>query len=179
VRVRLGLAEAYAGVERSLQVQSRAPDGGVKARTLRVKIPGGVTDRRQIRLAGQGQAGLGGGPAGDLYLEVVLDPHPMFSVDGRDVTVTVPVAPWEAALGATVEVPTLAGAVDLKVPAGSQSGRKLRLKGRGLGGASPGDQYVVLQIVNPPLDTDKARSLYEKMAEELAFDPRRHPGAPS
>lgn len=176
VGVRIDLFDAHRGVERSLQLQAKTPDGGVKARTLRVKIPAGVTDGQQIRLTGQGEPGPAGGPAGDLYLEIGLDPHPFFALDGRDVGLTLPVAPWEAALGATMKVPTLDGPVDLKVPEGSQPGRKLRLKGRGLGGKPPGDQYITLQVVVPPADGDRARALYRQMAEELAFEPRRHLG---
>ena len=129
-----------------------------------------------IRLAGQGSAGLGQGRSGDLYLTVGLRPHPLFDVDRRDVTLTLPVAPWEAALGATVRVPTLGGAVELRIPAGSRAGQRLRLKGRGLPGRPPGDQYVLLQIVLPPADSPGARELYEQMRREMPFDPRASMG---
>jgi curved DNA-binding protein len=131
-----------------------------------------VADGQVIRLAGQGSPGAGGGGRGDLYLKVVLRRHPLFTVEGRDVTLTLPVAPWEAALGATVTVPTLGGPVELRVPPGSRAGQKLRLKGRGLGGSPAGDQYVMLQVVLPPADSDRARAFYEKMRLELPFDPR-------
>jgi curved DNA-binding protein len=115
---------------------------------------------------------VGDGPAGDLYIEFRLVPHPRFSADGRDVHCELPIAPWEAALGAEVAVPTLGGNVKLKIPPNSQSGGRLRLKGRGLPGDPPGDQYVTLKVVLPPADTPTARALYERMATELAFDPR-------
>ena len=128
---------------------------------------------------------MGGGAAGDLYLEVQFRPHPRFRVEGRDVYATLPVAPWEAALGASVRAPLPDGAVDVRVPEGSQTGRKLRLKGRGIpatsaggqSGAAAGDLYLVLDVVLPPADTAKARELYQTMARELAFDPRRTEGA--
>ena len=115
-----------------------------------MSIPAGVVEGQQIRLAGQGSAGMGGGPAGDLYLEVNFRPHPLFKLEGRDVTVQLPVAPWEAALGETVSVPTLGGPVEMKLPAGARAGQRLRLRGRGLPGPTPGDQYVTLAIVLPP-----------------------------
>jgi len=114
----------------------------VKPRTLRVSVPAGVTEGQQIRLAGQGSPGLGGGPAGDLYLEISIRPHPMFRLEGRNVTATLPVAPWEAALGETVAVPTLGGPVEMKLPASARAGQTLRLRGRGLPGNPPGDQFV-------------------------------------
>jgi curved DNA-binding protein len=167
-RVSVTLEEAFHGGTRALQVGV----GGGQTRSLKVRIPPGVTRGQQIRLAGQGSPGVGGGERGDLYLEVDILPHRLFQLDHRDVLMNLPVAPWEAALGAKVPVPTLSGPVDLTVPAGSQSGRKLRLRGRGLPGQPAGDQYVVLQIVTPPADTPAARALYERMARELAFDPR-------
>ena len=140
---------------------------------MRVTIPAGVADGQLIRLAGQGEAAPGGGRAGDLYLEVHIRPHRLFQVEGRDITLTLPVAPWEAALGATVTVPTLGGAVEMQVPAGAQSGQKLRLRGRGLPGQPPGDEYVQLKVVLPPANSPEARALYEDMRAKLAgFDPR-------
>lgn len=179
-KVRISLEEAYQGTDRALQLQ--VPEGDahgqitLKTRTLRVKIPRGVTPGQQIRLAGQGRSGLGGGARGDLYLEVEIEPHPLFRVEGKDIYLNLPIAPWEAALGATIKVPTLGGYVDVKIPPGSQSGRKLRLKGRGLGGAHAGDQYVIIQIVVPDADTEPARELYQRMAREMAFNPRAHMG---
>ncbi len=114
-----------------------------------MKIPAGIQSGQVIRLSGQGQSGMGGGPKGDLLLEVIIRDDPRFRLDGRNVVHVLPIAPWEAALGATVPVPTLAGAVDLRIPPGSQSGRKLRLKGRGMPGGNPGDQLVELSIRTP------------------------------
>jgi len=145
-------------------------------RKLQVKIPAGVTEGQRIRLAGQGGPGAGGGPSGDLFLEVAIRPHPWFRVEGRDLHLDLPVTPWEAALGATVNVPTLGGRVELKIPPGSQSGRRLRLKGKGLAGKPPGDQYVTLQIHTPPAGSEAARKFYERMQKEMPFDPRAHLG---
>ncbi len=146
---------------------------GNRERVLEVKIPAGILSGQVIRLSGQGHPGGGGQPAGDVLLEVVLRDDPRFRLEGRDVLVSLPVAPWEAALGATVPVPTLAGAVDLKLPAGSQSGRKLRLKGRGMPGHTPGDQIVELLIRTPPADHAEARKAYEAFQKAFgAFDPR-------
>jgi curved DNA-binding protein len=174
-RVEIDVEDAYRGGTRMLELRAPeiSPDGHVtlRPRTLRVSIPAGVVEGQQIRLAGQGSPGVGGGAAGDLYLEVNFRPHPLFTIEGRDVTVQLPVAPWEAALGETVAVPTLGGPVDMKLPAGARSGQKLRLRGRGLPGATPGDQYVVLQIVLPP-DSPQARELFARMKQELPFDPR-------
>jgi curved DNA-binding protein len=175
-RIEIDLDEAYHGATRTLDLKRPElnQDGAleVRAHTVRVTIPAGVTDGQQIRLAGQGESGPGGGRAGDLYLEVHLRPHRLFQVEGRDVTLTLPIAPWEAALGASVPVPTLAGNVDMRIPAGAQSGQKLRLRGRGLPGTSQGDQYVQLKVVVPPAQSPEARALYEQMQRELAFDPR-------
>src|SRR6056297_594698 len=168
-RIQISLTDAFHGANRTLEL--RAPDGG--KRSIRVAIPPGVTESKRIRLAGQGMPGFSGGPAGDLFLEVGFQPHPVFEAQGRNVLVTLPVTPWEAALGETVSVPTLGGRVELKIPAGSQSGRRLRLKGRGLPGSPPGDQIVTLRIETPPADSDKARKLYEEMRSTMAFNPRR------
>jgi curved DNA-binding protein len=176
-KIQIDLEDAYRGGTQTIELQAPqlAEDGrvAVKPRTLKVTIPAGVVEGQRIRLAGQGSPGIGGGPAGDLYLEVGFRPHPLFQVEGRDVTLTLPIAPWEAALGATVQTPTLAGPVDLHIPAGAKPGQKMRLKGRGLPGPTPGDQYVVPKIVVPPADSAKARALYEQMKQELAFDPRK------
>ncbi len=143
-RVEIDLEDAYRGSSRNVELRSPelTADGHVvvKPRTLRVTIPAGVTEGQQIRLAGQGSPGSGGGSSGDLYLEVSLRPHPRFKADGRDITLALPVAPWEAALGETVSVPTLGGPVDMKLPVGARSGQKLRLRGRGLPGPTPGDR---------------------------------------
>jgi curved DNA-binding protein len=175
-KIEITLEDAYHGGTREIELRSPelGADGHVvtRPRTLRVTIPAGVIAGQQIRLARQGSPGIGGGPAGDLYLEVSFRPHPLFEVEARDVTLTLPIAPWEAALGETVPVPTLGGTVDVRIPPGAKSGQRMRLKGRGLPGQTPGDQYVVLKIVLPPQDSPEARALYEQMKRELPFDPR-------
>jgi curved DNA-binding protein len=183
-KIEIALEEAFRGGTRTIELKAPelAADGHVivKPRALRVTIPQGVVEGQQIRLAGQGSPGMGGGRAGDLYLEVDFAPHPLFQAEGRNVTMTLPIAPWEAALGATVQVPTLAGPVEMRIPANAKAGQKLRLKGRGLPASSPtgtsGDQYVVLKIVTPPADSPRARELYEQLQRELQFDPRAELG---
>ncbi|HOB62641.1 MAG TPA: DnaJ C-terminal domain-containing protein [Candidatus Competibacteraceae bacterium] len=178
VALDITLEEAYQGGQRSLQLQSpeRDANGQVanRLRTLNVKIPAGVTNGQKIRLSGQGNPGLGGGPNGDLYLELRIRHHPLYKVHGRDLTLELPLTPWEAALGCKVEVPTLGGSVTLNIPPNAHGGQKLRLRGRGLPGQPPGDQFAVLSIVNPPADSEAARELFQRMALELPFDPRAH-----
>jgi len=165
-RLSIDLETAYAGGAQRINL-SRA--GGQKS--LDVKIPAGIQSGQTIRLAGQGDSGAAG--AGDLMLEVDVAPHRIFQLDGRDIVLKLPVTPWEAALGATIEVPTLGGRVGLRIPEGSASGRKLRLKGRGMPGAKPGDQYVVLEIQTPPVSSEDERRVYEQMRETFdSFDPR-------
>ena len=147
-----------------------------RQRMLNVNIPKGVKQGQQIRLAGQGAPGIGQGRTGDLYLEIEFRPHSFYRVEGRDIYLELPVTPWEAALGSTVKVPTPTGIVEMKIPAGSASGRKMRLKGRGIPGKTPGDFYVVLKISLPQADSDKAKALYEQMKKELDFNPRRKLG---
>ena len=176
-RIDLELEEAFGGGTRTLELKrpDMKSDGSldVRAHTVRVSIPAGVTDGQLIRLAGQGERSGGGARAGDLYLEVHVRPHRLYQLEGRDVTLTLPITPWEAALGATITVPTLGGAVDMQVPTGAQSGQKLRLRGRGLPGQPPGDAYVQLKIVVPPAKSPEARALYEEMRTKLGtFDPR-------
>ncbi|MGB5777287.1 MAG: DnaJ C-terminal domain-containing protein [Sedimenticolaceae bacterium] len=181
-RIEVSLEDAFRGTRLSLQLRIPEYDAqgrlSSKLRNLQVKIPRGVTSGKRIRLAGQGGAGIGGGSAGDLFLEVNIKPHPLYQVDGKDVLLPLPITPWEAALGGKVKVPTLAGQVDLAISPGARSGQKLRLKGRGLPvpGENPGDQYAVLQIVTPPADSAAKKALYEKMARELPFNPRAHLG---
>jgi curved DNA-binding protein len=178
VPLEISLEEAYQGGNRALQLQipERDANGRVttRTRTLNVRIPAGVTTGQKIRLAGQGGAGGGGGPSGDLYLEVTIRSHPLYQLKNRDLTLELPLTPWEAALGCKVEVPTPGGAVALNIPANARNGQQLRLRGRGLPGQPPGDQFVVLRIVNPPADTEAARELFQHMARELPFDPRAH-----
>ena len=179
-KVLIDLEDAYHGATRTLTLQHTelGADGRpqVKQRTLNARIPRGVRQGQFIRLAGQGGAGMGKGKAGDLYLEVEFRTHPFYHVEGRDVFLDLPVAPWEAALGATVKAPTPTGAVDLKIPAGSTGGRKLRLKGRGIPGATPGDFYVVLQIALPPAESAAAKTAYREMEQALKFNPRARMG---
>jgi curved DNA-binding protein len=175
-KVFIDLEDSFTGATRSisLRVPELAEDGHVtlRDRTLSLRIPKGIRPGQQIRLAHQGGPGLGGAEAGDLYLEVAFREHPLYRVDGADIYLDLPVAPWEAALGATVKAPTPSGVVDLKVPANSNQERKLRLKGRGLPGKEPGDMYVVLQVTLPPADSDAAKTLYKQMQDELEFNPR-------
>jgi len=175
-KVLIDLEDAYQGATRTLSLKHTelAPDGRpqLKERTLNVRIPKGVRQGQHIRLAKQGGAGLGQGEAGDLYLEVEFRPHPFYHVDGRDLFLDLPVAPWEAALGASVKAPTPTGPVDLKIPAGSSGGRKLRLKGRGIPGKSPGDLYVVLRIALPTAETEAAKAAYRELEKALSFNPR-------
>ena len=171
------LEEAFRGTERRLAVQRLAADehGRPQPTTqeLVVRIPPGVVDGQQIRVASQGQAGARGGPAGDLFLQVRLLPHRWFRAEGRDIWLDLPITPWEAALGETVRVPTLGGRVDLRVPRGSQTDRQLRLKGRGLPGNPPGEQFVVLKIVTPEPRGAADEALYRQMAAALATNPRQ------
>lgn len=179
-RVQIDLEDAYQGATRSLQLRVPEYDqrGRLHERTrnLNVRIPPGVQEGQRIRLAGQGSPGSGDAPAGDLYLEVTFRPHRLFKASGKDVYLTLPLTPWEAALGTRVKVPTLGGAVDLKIPKDTQSGARLRLKGRGLPGKTPGDQYAIAQVVAPAPETEAQENLYRQMAEEIPFNPRAHMG---
>lgn len=166
--VEIDLRTAYSGGRQRLGLRDGTGD-----RTLEVNIPAGILPGKVIRLAGQGEPGYNGGPAGDLLMEVQVRDDPQFKLHGRDVEVELPVSPWEAALGAKVPVPTLGGHVELKIPAGSRSGRKLRLKGRGMPGRTPGDQIVTLAIQIPPAGDDKAKAAYAAFEKAFAgFDPR-------
>jgi curved DNA-binding protein len=179
--ISIDLRDAYQGGSRtiSLRVPQQNDHGGVtmQEKTLSVNIPKGVTPGQQLRLSGQGQPGFGGGANGDLYLEIQFNPDARYRIEGTNVYENVPVAPWEAALGASIPVQTPSGTVEVTVPPGSQSGRKLRLKGRGIPAAQPGDLYLILEVVLPPANSDKARALYEQMARDLAFNPRERLGA--
>ena len=175
-RIDIDLEQAFHGTTSTLELKRPEvkSDGTLELRThtVRVTIPPGVTEGQLIRLAGQGEGAGEGGRAGDLYLEAHILPHRLYQLDGRDVTVTLPVAPWEAALGASVKVPTLGGPVEMHIPPGAQSGQKLRLRGRGFPGKTPGDQYVQLKIVLPPASSAEAKALYEEMRSKLHFNPR-------
>ena len=179
-KVMVGLVDAYRGAQRSVVLRLPALDEQgrivMHEHTLDVGIPKGIRAGQHLRLAGQGGPGIGDAPAGDLFLEIEFEPHGLYRVDGRDVYVDLPLAPWEAALGASVEAPTPESTVQLTIPPGSQAGRKLRLKGRGIpaGGASgtPGDLYAVLTIVLPKADTTQAQAAYQALADAFDFDPR-------
>ncbi|WP_350017063.1 J domain-containing protein [Rhodanobacter sp. IGA1.0] len=167
--VQIDLQTAFDGGHTRLAMHD--PAGG--ERVLEVKIPAGIQPGQVIRLSGQGQPGMAGGPNGDLLLEVGIRDDARFRLDGRNVVHVLPITPWEAALGAAVPVPTLAGTVDLRIPAGSQSGRKLRLKGRGMPGSHPGDQLVELSIRTPPADTEEQRAAYDALQAAFGdFNPR-------
>jgi curved DNA-binding protein len=179
-KIVIDLADAYHGTTRTLTLRAAelTDDGHVttKKRTLNVRIPRGIRQGQQIRLAGQGEAGTGGAEAGDLYLEVEFSDDGRYRVEGADVYMNLPVAPWEAALGASIKVHTPSGVVSLKIPAGSYQGKTLRLKGRGIPAKAPGDLYVDLQIVLPPADSERAKKAYETMKKDFDFDPRAGSG---
>lgn len=175
-KVLLDLEDAFQGATR--QISLRVPHVDARGRvsldnrTLNVKIPRGVYDGQIIRLSGQGAPGMGSGKAGDLLLEVHFNPHPRLRVDGCNLHMTLPVAPWEAALGAVIPVSLFDGSINLRIPEGTQSGQQLRLRGKGIPSRTPGDLLLDIQVVLPSAATAKARQLYETMARELAFDPR-------
>ncbi len=175
-RVEIGLEDAFHGITRTVTLQNPQMDSEgriqLKQSTLKIKIPKGIKEGQQIRLAGQGAPGYGSGAKGDLYLEVHFKPHYLYHPEGRDLYMELPVAPWEAALGASVKVPTPLGKVDLKIPPGSNSGNKLRLKGLGIPGDPPGDIYLTLQVVTPEAENEQARQLYQQMAQQMPFNPR-------
>ncbi|GLQ97520.1 DnaJ C-terminal domain-containing protein [Dyella mobilis] len=167
--VQIDLQTAFDGGRTRLSLD----DGSGSERVLEVKIPAGILPGKVIRLSGQGQPGMGGGPNGDLLLEVGIREDARFKLDGHNVLCSLPISPWEAALGATVPVPTLAGAVDLRIPAATQSGRKLRLKGRGMPGHVPGDQLVEISIRVPAVESEAQREAYEALRAQFAhYDPR-------
>jgi curved DNA-binding protein len=167
--VQIDLQTAFDGGRTRLSLD----DGSGKERVLEVKIPAGIQPGKVIRLSGQGHPGAAGGPNGDLLLEVGIRDDARFKLDGLNILHVLSVSPWEAALGASVPVPTLAGTVDLRIPAGSQSGRKLRLKGRGMPGPVPGDQLVEISIKAPPVDSEAQREAYEALRAQFAhYDPR-------
>ena len=158
--LRVDLEDVYKGTSKSI----RLPNGG----NVQVKIPAGIEDGKKIRLSGKGSNG------GDLLLKIHINPHKQFKLDGKDITVEIPVSPWEAALGAKLTVPTLGGSVHLKIPAGTQSGKKMRLKGRGLASNPAGNQYVIIQVHTPPANTEEETQLYETMKNTFStWNPRK------
>ena len=179
-RIDIDIEDAYRGATRVLNLRSPVVDRNgqvtLQDRNISVAIPKGIREGQHIRLGGQGAPSFGGGPAGDLFLEVVFTAHPIYRADGADLHIDLPVAPWEAALGGHVVMPTPDGKVDLRIPRNARNGQKLRLKGKGLPGRPAGDIYATLKIVNPNVSTDEARALFEQMAREMPFDPRAQLG---
>lgn len=175
-KVLLDVEDSFAGAARQITLHSTQLDAQgrpqVVPRTLNVKIPKGVSAGQTIRLAGQGSAGFGGAPSGDLLLEVQFQPHARFRTEGHDLHLTLKLAPWEAALGAVLEVSLPDSAVKVRIPAGAQSGQQLRVRGKGLPSTPPGDLLLTLQVMLPPADSPRARELYEQMSRELNFAPR-------
>jgi len=177
-KVMIDLADAYTGAKRSISLRMPVFDSHgrstLQERRLDVSIPKGIRAGQHLRLAGQGNPGIGDGVAGDLYLEISFNPDPQFRVEGRDVYTELPITPWEAALGASVATPTPQGIVQLTIPPNSVSSHKLRMKARGIPGTPPGDLYVLLTIVLPPADSDAAKTAYKEMAKAFDFNPRLH-----
>jgi curved DNA-binding protein len=180
VTAHLTLEEVARGAELNLDLSApeMTPDGGIRRvpKTIHVRVPQGATDGQRLRVPGKGGPGASGGPPGDLYLNIVLRPHSLYKVQEHDLYLELPVAPWEAVLGAAIEVPTLDGRVKVSVRPGSRAGQKLRLTGKGLpkpkGGH--GDLYCVLQIVMPTVISDREKQLYEELERLATFNPRGH-----
>jgi curved DNA-binding protein len=176
--VRLSFAQAFHGteIELELSVLERDEQGAMRRvpRRIKVRIPKGVTDGEQLRIPGKGGKGVEGGRDGDLYLDIMVEPHPLYRVSGRDIYIDLPLAPWEAVLGTSVHLPTPAGAVSLKVPPGTRAGQQLRLAGRGLSrpGAPAGNLYAIVQIVVPSVVDERERALFRQLAETSTFNPR-------
>jgi curved DNA-binding protein len=177
--IHITLSDAYHGATKTITLQGDEMDerGGFRpfVRNVQVRIPAGVTDGKRIRLSGKGGPGVGGGPPGDLYLKVHIEPDPRFRVLDHDLELDVPVTVWEAALGASVEAPLVEGKVGLKIPPGTQSGQKLRLREKGLPkrGGGRGDLYAVVKIMVPKTPSAEERKLFEEMAKVSSFNPRK------
>jgi len=176
--IRISLEEAFHGGSKPIVLQSRSvsPDGQLQVTEKRydVKIPPGILPNQKIRLSGQGAEGTGGGPRGHLYMKVEIEPHPVFSLSGRDITMDLPVSPWEAVLGAEVRVAAISGSIDLKIPPGTQGGQKLRLRGKGMPNAkgTAGDLYVTIVVKVPMHPSPKELELFEELKKASDFDPR-------
>lgn len=168
VSIKIDIEDAFEGSSRTLNLSS----GNGDSKKIKVRIPKGIKEGQKIRLAGQGGEGRGGGPSGDLQLEVSFRTHPFYRLEGSDIYLELPITPWEAALGATIDVPTPSGRIGIKVPMGSDSGKKLRLKGRGLPSKPVGDFYVLIKVTVPKADSDEARAVFEDMKEKLNYNPR-------
>ena len=169
LKLDITLEEAYSGGAKTIQFARSTDDSEMKK--LKINIPKGVRSGQKIRLARQGQASRGGEP-GDLLLQMTILPHRLFCLDERDVVLRVPVTPWEAALGSSLKVPTLSGSVELKIKPGMQSGQKMRLKGKGMPGTPPGDQFVEIMIHAPPADEEADQQFYRDMQSRFDFNPR-------
>jgi len=166
-KITVTLEDAFNGAKKTL----RRPIGSEQTGTLNVKIPAGITSGKKIRLSGQGKAGRGA-ESGDLYLEVAIAPHKHYRLEDKNILLDLPLTPWEAALGSKVTVPTLAGNINLTIPANAKSGQKMRLKGRGLPGKEAGDQIIVLQVMTPAANSDEEKQFYQTMSETFDFHPR-------
>ncbi len=164
------LEEAFSGGAKTIQFARSS--GSPEMKKLKITIPKGVSSGQKIRLAKQGQASPHGGEPGDLFLEMNILPHRLFRLEQRDVILRLPIAPWEAAAGATLKVPTLSGSVELKIKPGIQSGQKMRLKGKGMPGANTGDQFVEIMIQTPPADSSEDKEFYQDMKARFDFNPR-------
>ena len=162
--INVSISDAFHGAQKTIRLSS--------GKSLQVKIPKGITSGKKIRLSGQGSSGFNGGPNGDLYLEVTVANDANYQLQGKDIYISVNISPWEAALGEKVPVNTLSGQVEVKIPAGSQSGRKMRLSGKGLPGNPPGDLYLQLNIVVPLANTAEEKEFFEEMKNKFSFDPR-------
>jgi len=179
-KVLIDIRDAYTGAKRSIALKVPTVDDSghvvLKERVLELTIPKGIRAGQHLRLAGQGEPGMGAGKPGDLFLEIEFNPDPLFRVEERDVYITLPLAPWELALGAAVRLPTPDGEISVNVPTGSKVGGKLRLKGKGIpaagGNGVAGDLYALLEVVVPPAKTDAERAAYKAMAEAFDFNPR-------
>jgi len=169
IKISVTLEDAYHGANRTINI--RIP-GESENKKLKIKIPKGIKAGQKIRLSGQGSNGIHS--KGDLLLEVGFAKHKHFTIDEKDISLILPITPWEAALGTSLSIPTLGGKVEMKLPENTKGGKKLRLKGRGLPGKNPGDQYVILQIMTPEANTDELKKLYEKMQAISHFNPREN-----
>jgi curved DNA-binding protein len=177
IPIEISLEEAYYGGVCNLKVQVQELDTNgesvMRPRNLNVKVPAGVTTGKKIRLSSSRSISNHRNDS-DLLLEIVIKPHELYRIEGRDISLALPLAPWEAALGCKIEIPTLGGMVTINVPSNASHGQKLRLRGRGLPGQPPGDQIAVLYIVNPPADSESVREIFRCMELKLPFDPRSH-----